>query len=140
MTDVAPATEKNERTPAPSADFLTKEALTSGARFKQDEDTLNVPELGGKLRLRAVSFKEARAIRAQLPETLKGFKIEHTAFTLSKYVVAPSLTQQEWTNVLSREDFPDKANQRIQAKIAELMDVTDEEEVHVVDEFPGTED
>lgn len=132
----APAAETSET----ANGLLTKEALTSGTRFKREEDTLEVPELGGKLRLRGVSLKEARAIRSQLPDDFRSFKISHTAFSLSKYVVSPRLTQEEWTAVLSRDDFPDKANTRIQQKIAELMAITDEEETAVADEFPGADD
>jgi hypothetical protein len=145
MTDAPTATAKTAST-ATSDGFLTKDALTSGTGFKSEEDNLNVPELGGKLLLRGVSFKEQRAIQANLPDTIQGFKIEHTAFTLSRYVKAPVLTQAEWTTVLSRDGsdggkpFPGKAMTRINKKIAEIMDITDEEETAVADEFPGTED
>jgi hypothetical protein len=133
-------------TTASTDDFLTKDALTSGRSFKTEEDSLLVPELGGRLRLKALSFKEQRAIQAQLPDTIQGFKIKHTAFTLSRYVIKPVLTQQEWTDILSkdgsdgRKPFPAKAMTRINKKIAEIMDITDEEETAVADEFPGAED
>lgn len=138
MTD-APQPEK---TPAdkPNDGFLTKESLTNGSHFKSEEDVLDVPELGGKLCLRGISFKESRQITAQLPDTIAGFKVEHTAFTLSRYVITPALTQEEWTKVLSNPKFPDKAMRRINKKIADIMDITDEEETAVADEFPSTTD
>lgn len=136
----SPAAAAPERDKAPEGGFLSKEALTSGTRFKREEQIVDVPELGGKLKLRGVSLKEARQIRAQLPDDFRSFKIEHTAFSLSKYVVSPKLTTDEWTEVLSREDFPDKANTRIQQKIGEMMAITDEEETAVADEFRPTDD
>ncbi|MDE1854551.1 MAG: hypothetical protein KGI38_12515 [Thaumarchaeota archaeon] len=124
--------------------FLTKDALTSGRTFKTEEDSLYVPELGGKLLLRGVSFREQRQIQANLPDTIQGFKIEHTAFTLSKYVKQPVLTQDEWTKVLSKDGsdggkpFPAKAVTRINKKIAEIVDISDEEEEAAASEFPGS--
>ena len=133
-------------TSSTDGDFLTKDALTSGRNFKTEEDSLTVPELGGKLLLKALSFKEQRQIQRQLPDTIQGFKIEHTAFTLSKYVKQPVLSKDEWEKVLSKDGsdggkpFPAKAMTRINKKIAEIMDITDEEETAVADEFPGTDD
>jgi hypothetical protein len=140
MTD-APTAAETPATESKATDgFLTKEALTSGAHFKREEGELVVPELGGKLLLRGVSFKEQRQIQANLPDTIQGFKITHTAFTLSRYVKRPVLTQEEWKNVLSKDDFPARAMTRINQKIAEIMDISEEEQERVSDEFPATDD
>lgn len=139
-TDVVPATEKNEASASSSEEFLSKEALTSGARFKRDEGTLHVPELGGNLRVRAISFKEQKQIQAQMPDTLSGMKIKHTALVMSRYVVRPVLSQDEWEAVLSNPKLPAKAITRLNVKISEIMDVTEEEETAIADEFPGAED
>lgn len=140
MTDVPKTGETPVAESKTTDGFLTKDALTSGLHFKREEGVLNVPELGGKLLLRGVSFKEQRQIQANLPDTVQGFKIEHTAFTLSRYVKRPALTKDEWTEVLSREDFPATATTRINKKIAEIMEISDEEELGAAEEFPGSED
>src|SRR6201999_2550482 len=119
--------------------FLTKDALTSGMHFKTEEGTLDLPELGGKVLIRGVSFKEQRQIQAQLPNTIQGFTIKHTALSLSKYVKNPAMTQEEWEKVLSNPKLPATAVTRINKKIAEIMDITDAEEQAVADEFPGAE-
>lgn len=125
---------------ASTDDFLSKEALTSGARFKRVDGELAIPELGGKLLLKAMSLKEERAITANLPDDPRKFTLKHTAFSLSRYVKTPVLTQDEWTAVLSKDDFPATAMRRINKKMAEIMDITEPEETAVADEFPGAED
>lgn len=140
MPDAPTTEQKTAEVDKVSDEFLTKDALTSGSHFKTEEGTLDLPELGGKVLIRGVSFKEQRQIQAQLPNTIQGFKIEHTAFSLSKYVKNPALTKEEWTKVLSNPKLPATAITRINKKIAEVMDISDEEETAVADEFPGTED
>jgi hypothetical protein len=137
MSDAPTTTKPSE---VATDGFLTKDALTSGAHFKTEEGEIDLPELGGKVLIRGVSFKEQRQIQSQLPNTIQGFTIKHTALSLSKYVKAPALTQDEWEKVLSNPNLPATAVTRINKKIAEVMDITDAEEQAVADEFPGAED
>lgn len=138
MTDASPTTDKPARIETPASDdFLTKEALTGGSHFKTEEGGLDLPELGGKVWVRGISFREQRSIQQQMPATLSQLKVEHTAMVLSRYVTKPEMSQEEWTKVLNNPNLPATAITRINKKIGEVMDITDEEETAVAEEFPA---
>jgi hypothetical protein len=118
-------------------DFLTKEQLADKARFKPEEEPVEIPELGGKVLVRGISIGERTHIRKQLPATLDKWGLQHTALMLAGYVAKPELTESEWKEILA--PIPATAVDRINRTISKVADITDAEEGAAAVEFQGSD-
>lgn len=139
MPDIQTTEQKAAQVEKVSGEFLTKDALTSGSHWKREEGELYLPELGGKVWVRGVSFREQRQILSHVRESSPG-SLKSTAFQLSRYVTKPSLTEDEWAKILSDPDLPATAVNRINQRIGKIMLILEEDEDRLVDEFPGADD
>jgi hypothetical protein len=118
--------------------FLTAEALRDKARFTFEESALEIPELGGKVGLRALSVGQRKRLTAQYPDSVKNWKLEHTAMGLAAYVQHPQMTIKEWTETIA--PWPALALDRLQNEIRSLSDIDEKEEAAAAMEFPASGD
>lgn len=128
--------------------FLTKEQLQDRARFNFKESTLEIPELGGKVKIRALSVGQRNSLAEELPKTevlpdgtvkTSGkWTLKHTAMGLEKYVSEPTMSLDDWTATI--KPWPAMALDRLQAKIRELVNLTPEEEASAGMEFRSEND
>jgi hypothetical protein len=126
---------------APQTDndgFLTKEQLQDRARFNFRESTLELPELGGKVGLRALSVGKRNSLSNQLPELIKDWQLKHTAMSLAAYVSSVEMTVDEWTETI--KPWPASGLDRINKEIRNLLNITPEEEASAGIEFRPEDD
>jgi hypothetical protein len=120
--------------------FLTKEQLQDRTRFNFKESTLRIPELGGKVKIRALSVGQRYSLANRLPNEDNGEKwtLKHTAMGLELYVSDPTMSLDDWTETIKR--WPASALDRLQAEIRSLVNLTPEEEASAGMEFPAEGD
>jgi hypothetical protein len=118
--------------------FLTADALREKARFTFEEDILEIPELGGKLKIRALSVGQRRSLMARYPDDPKNWELKHTAMGLAAYVTQPTMNEKEWVEAIT--PWPAAALDKLQDKIRALGTVSEEEEATAATEFPASDD
>jgi len=116
---------------------LTKEQLADPSRYNFAEAEVDLHEIGGSIKLKALSLEE----RLALPSMLDGdgeYKptLAKLAASFAAMVSQPKLTVKEAEGFLGK--LPTTAYDRIQAKFAEMLG-TEEERRATVKEFPSTD-
>jgi hypothetical protein len=118
--------------------FLTKEQLQDRARFTFEERSLDIPELGGKVQLRALSVGERNSLTNNLPNDPKKWELKHTAMSLAVYVKQPQMPIDDWTETI--KPWPAQALDRINREITDIINISSEEEASAGMEFPPEDD
>lgn len=133
-------TPRSSGTPAPVAggEFFSKEELADVARFDFKDRSLEIPELGDKkLGLHALPVAERHSLMKQLPNKAADWQLKHTALSLSKYIVQPQLSADEWLELI--KPWPSPALDRINREMAKIMGSGEEEEAAAAAEFRESE-
>jgi hypothetical protein len=138
MTDTPLETPAAETTGSGDDGFLTKEQLQDRARFTFEERPLEIPELGGKVLLRALSVAERNRLSNQLPDDAKNWQLKHTALSLSTYVKSVEMSLDDWTETI--KPWPAQALDRINQEITKIINISIEEENSAGVEFRGTDE
>jgi len=109
--------------------LLSKEQLQDKTRYKFKAQEVDIPELGGAVKIRTLSVRE----RNELPELIEIddqgrvksiATVEDLAKTFATLVSEPKLSVEEAKEVVG--DLPAPAYDRVQQKFAELLGTEDD--------------
>lgn len=114
---------------------LSKEALADRTRFRFKEEVLEIPELGGSIKLKSLSVEEREALPGLVDEDDESANaVAKLAQVFSVIVAEPKVTPEEAEKFLG--DWPAEALDRIVAKYGELTGNKEEEQAAAA-EFQG---